>query len=93
MLRFIKSKKYASVKSLINSVPDNLLSENKTGSDNIERIQFELNKAIENAVDHMILNISKINGHLDESSKEELKELLIVNSDDYWLNFIQKKEK
>jgi len=41
----------------------------------------------------MILNISKNNGHLDESSKEELKELLIVNSDDYWLNFIQKKEK
>lgn len=89
----LSQKKYASVKSLINSVPDNLLSENKTGSDNIERIQFELNKAIENAVDHMILNISKNNGHLDESSKEELKELLIVNSDDYWLNFIQKKEK
>ena len=25
--------------------------------------------------------------------KEELKELLNVNPNDYWLNFIQKKEK
>lgn len=54
---------------------------------------MDLNKAIENGLDHMILNISKNNGHLDESSKEELKELLNVNPNDYWLNFIQKKEK
>lgn len=70
-----------------------MLSENKTRSEKIERIQLDLNKAIENGLDHMILNISKNNGHLDENSKEELKELLNVNPNDYWLNFIQKKEK
>ena len=70
-----------------------MLSENKTRSEKIERIQLDLNKAIETGLDHMILNISKNNGHLDESSKEELKELLNVNPNDYWLNFIQKKEK
>lgn len=89
----LSKKKYTSVKNLINSVPGNLLSENKTRSEKIERIQLDLNKAIENGLDHMIQNISKNNGHLDESSKEELKELLNVNPNDYWLNFIQKKEK
>ena len=89
----LSKKKYTSVKNLINSVPSNLLSENKTRSEKIERIQLDLNKAIENGLDHMILNISKNNGHLDENSKEELKELLNVNPNDYWLNFIQKKEK
>ena len=89
----LDQKKYSSVKNLLNLVPNNILMENKTRLEKIGSIRTELNNAIEEGLDNIILSISRNNGHLDEKSREELKELLKINADDYWLNFIHDKEK
>lgn len=89
----LSQKKFSSVKKLLDSVPSNILTENKNYLEKIEGIQTELNNAIGDGLDNIILSIFKNNGHLDEKSKENLKELLTINPDDYWLNFIRDKEK
>lgn len=91
--KLLNQKKFSSVKKLLDSVPSNILTENKKYLEKIEGVQTELNNAIGDGLDDIILSIFKNNGRLDEKSKEDLEELLTINPDDYWLNFIHDKEK
>lgn len=56
--------------------------------DNIENLIIE---KTENGKNALITNISANNGKLDEIGTAQLKDLLELSPDDYWLNFILKK--
>ena len=65
---------------------------------NKEKFKNELNEVetlvkekVTNGHQQLISNISANNGYLDESGKVLLNELLALSPDDYWLNFIKKK--
>lgn len=69
------------------------MSENPQNLDKYNKAKTELSKAVENGLNNIIGNISNNNGKLDAKGRDVLNELLKINPNDYWLNFIKNKEK
>lgn len=58
-----------------------------------EKLNQQIESAIEKDKNTIILNIATNNGKLNASGKKLLKQLLEISPEDYWLNIIQKKQK
>lgn len=58
-----------------------------------EKLNQQIETAIEKDKNTIILNIATNNGKLNASGKKLLKQLLEISPEDYWLNIIQKKQK
>ncbi len=77
---------------------NNLLQQNLTKSEKqkleakAKYIDNEIVIRVEDGLKTLIGNISQNNGSLDESGKKFLKEMLLLSPDNYWFNFINKKE-
>lgn len=78
--------------SILSSLPMKVVAENENNVGKINEAKVNLTKAIDEGLNNLISNISQNNGHLDTKGKEQLKELLSINPNDYWLNFIKNKE-
>lgn len=78
--------------NLLKSLPTKIITENTENSDKVNAVQKSLKKAIDEGLNKLITNISENKGHLDANAKEQLNELLAINPNDYWLNFIKNKE-
>lgn len=79
--------------SILSSLPMKVITEDENNVGKINEAKVNLTKAIDEGLNRLISNISQNNGHLDTKGKEQLKELLSINPNDYWLNFIKNKEK
>lgn len=79
--------------SILSSLPMKVVAEDENNVGKINEAKVNLTKAIDEGLNNLISNISQNNGHLDTKGKEQLKELLSINPNDYWLNFIKNKEK
>lgn len=79
--------------SILSSLPMKVVAEDENNVGKINEAKVNLTKAIDEGLNNLISNISQNNGHLDTNGKEQLKELLSINPNDYWLNFIKNKEK
>lgn len=89
----IGQNKLVAASALLNSLPQKIVAENNANVEKVKTVQNSLNTAIEDGLENLIANISQNKGHLDAESKKLLDELLTVNPNDYWLNFIKNKEK
>lgn len=58
----------------------------------LNQIDAKINTTVENGKNSLVLNISSNGGKLNAEGKSLLKQLLKLSPDDYWLNFMKKKE-
>lgn len=58
-----------------------------------DKLNQQIESAIEKDINTIILNIATNNGRLNASGKKLLKQLLEISPEDYWLNIIDKKQK
>lgn len=84
--------KLTKASSILSSLPMKVVVEDENNAGKINEAKENLTKAIGEGLNNLISNISQNNGHLDTKGKEQLKELLSINPNDYWLNFIKNKE-
>lgn len=84
--------KLVTASSILKSLPVKVVAEDENNAGKINEAKANLTKAIDEGLNNLISNISQNNGHLDTKGKEQLKELLSINPNDYWLNFIKNKE-
>lgn len=89
----IEKGKLAKAKTLLDNLPQEIVNTNEVNKDKVSASRAALTKAIDEGIDKLVLNIFQNNGHLDESTKAYLEELLKINPKDYWLNFIKDKKK
>ena len=92
-LSLTSNGKLAESNDLLNSLSQEIVSENPQNLDKYNKAKTELSKAVENGLNNIIGNISNNNGKLDAKGRDVLNELLKINPNDYWLNFIKNKEK
>jgi hypothetical protein len=90
----INDADYISAYLAIKSLPTNLVLED----DNQEKLQSaktliesNLETAIKSELDNLIDDIYTTKGNLSESALQRLDQLLTVDSNNYWLNFIKAK--
>ena len=89
----IGQNKLIEANTLLASLPQELFAGNDYNSEKLKTAKTTLDNAIANGLESLIYDISRNNGHLDAKSKAYLDELLKINPNDYWLNFIKNKEK
>lgn len=89
-ISLIEKNELVAANSLLKSLPQNIVAEY---AETIRATQTMLDTKVQSGLEDLIANISQNNGHLDAESKKLLKELLTINPNDYWLNFIKNKEK
>lgn len=58
----------------------------------LNQIDTKINTTVENGKNSLVLNIASNGGKLNAEGKSLLKQLLKLSPDDYWLNFMKKKE-
>lgn len=58
----------------------------------LNQINAKINTAVDNGKNSLLLNISSNGGKLNAEGKAQLKQLLKLQPDDYWLNFMKNKE-
>lgn len=92
-VKMVKEGKLMNASTLLLSLPQNIISETQQYSEQYNSAKSTLDKAINNGLDHLILDISNNHGKLSPTSKQKLHELLKVSPNNYWLNFIKNKEK
>lgn len=63
-----------------------------TVNQKLNQINTKINTAVDNGKNSLLLNISSNGGKLNAEGKAQLKQLLKLSPDDYWLNFMKKKE-
>lgn len=68
-------------------------SERKRVQEKLNTIETEISSRVENGKNTLVLNISANKGRLNKEGKSLLAELLKLSPKDYWLNFINDKEK
>lgn len=78
---------------LLNKLPPPIVAANEANLGKVNTAKATLATAIEKDLDNLISNISQHKGHLDAKAKAHLEELLKINPNHYWLNFIKNKEK
>ena len=67
-------------------------SDERRLKDKTEELKLKIIERIDNGRNTLIMNLSANNGNLDKSGRKLLDELLLLSPNDYWLNFIKKKE-
>lgn len=92
-LSLTSNGRLAESSELLNSLSQELVSESSQNLENYNKARTEISTAIENGLDNIINNISSNNGKLDTKGRDQLNELLKINPNDYWLNFIKNKQK
>lgn len=58
----------------------------------LNQVTTKINSTVDNGKNSLLLNISSNGGKLNAEGKTLLKQLLKLQPDDYWLNFMKKKE-
>ncbi len=91
--KLISEDKYYDALQLIGNIPNSYLSENPEANKYVETFKDNLAKVIPNAIENFIQSISNNSGYLSESDKTKLDELLKLDPNNYWLNFIKNKQK
>lgn len=92
-MKMIEEGRLVDASKLLASLPRKVVAENKESAEQYNSAQSALEDAINDGLDHLIADISSGNGKLNEAAKRRLEELLKVNPNDYWLNFIKNKER
>lgn len=78
--------------ALLASLPQDVLANNKAVARKVGEAKAAIGRAAKEGFDSLVANISQNGGHLDERGRKQLRELLAVDPDDYWLNFIKQRE-
>ena len=91
--KMVEEGKLVDASTLLSSLPLKVISENQQYSEQYNSAKATLDKAINDGLDNLISDISSNHGKLSRTSKQKLNELLKINPNDYWLNFIKNKEK
>lgn len=92
----LQSNKPAQAKSLTLALPPNLVLEGTVGeryNSLSQQIDTDLATRSSAIVDELLNDLYTHNGHLSESGKQELEDMIAVVPDNYWLNFIKEKTK
>lgn len=92
-VKMIEEGKLIDASTLLSSLPQKVISENQQFLDQYNSAKSTLDKAINEGLDNLISDISSNHGKLSGTAKQKLNELLKINPNDYWLNFIKNKEK
>lgn len=69
------------------------VSDKKRLNEKLQRIEITIANRVNNGKNTLILNIAENGGRLNSDGRKLLRELIAMDSDDYWLNFIKNKEK
>lgn len=88
----VGERKLLKASSILSSLPIKVVAEDENNAGKINEAKANLTKAIDEGLNELISNISQNKGHLNTKGKEQLKELLSIKPNDYWLNFIKNKE-
>ena len=91
--KMVEEGKLMDASTLLSSLPQGIISENQQYSEQYNSAKSTLEKAVNDGLDNLIQDISSNHGKLSGTSKQKLNELLKINPNDYWLNFIKNKEK
>ena len=89
----IEQRDLIGAKNLVESIPTKLIEENNEISSGITTINQEIDNVANQGVEELIRDIASNGGKLDENGKKYLDQLLQINPNDYWLNFVKNKEK
>lgn len=92
----LQSNKPAKAKVLTIALPNNLVLEGTVGerfSTLSQQIENDLESRTSVIIDELLSDLYSHNGHLSESGKQELEDMIQVVPDNYWLNFIMEKTK
>ena len=92
-VKMVEGGKLMGASTLLSSLPQKIIAENQQYSEQYNSAKSALDKAINDGLDNLISDISSNHGKLNAISKQKLNELLKINPNDYWLNFIKNKEK
>lgn len=92
-VKMIEKGKLVDANTLLSSLPQKLISESQQYTDQYNSAKSTLEKAINDGLDNLIQDIFINHGKLSSTSKQKLNELLKINPNNYWLNFIKTKEK
>lgn len=92
-VKMVEEGRLIDANTLLSSLPQEVISENKQLSEQYNSAKSALDKAINDGLDNLISDIASNHGKLGDTSKQKLNELLKINPNDYWLNFIKNKEK
>lgn len=92
-VKMVEGGKLMGASTLLSSLPQKIIAENQQYSEQYNSAKSTLDKAINDGLDNLISDISRNHGKLNAISKQKLNELLKINPNDYWLNFIKNKEK
>ncbi len=89
----ISQYKFTEAKAILNDLPESLLTENVKAKDDVEATKGKYYSTLEGVSGVLVEMISQNGGSLNAEGKKILEEALLVNPDNYWLNFIKEKEK
>ncbi len=92
-IKMVEESKLVDASTLLSSLPQKVISEDQQYSEQYNTAKSTLDKAINEGLDNLISDISSTHGKLNGASRQKLNELLKINPNDYWLNFIKNKEK
>lgn len=92
-IKMVEESKLVDASTLLSSLPQKVISEDQQYSEQYNTAKSTLDKAINEGLDNLISDISSNHGKLNGASRQKLNELLKINPNDYWLNFIKNKEK
>lgn len=92
-VKMVEEGKLMDASTLLSSLPKKIISETQQYSEQYNSAKSTLDNAINDGLNNIISDISSNHGKLSNTSKKKLNELLKVNPNDYWLNFIKNKEK
>lgn len=92
-VKMVEEGRLIDANTLLSSLPQEVISKNKQLSEQYNSAKSALDKAINDGLDNLISDIASNHGKLSDTSKQKLNELLKINPNDYWLNFIKNKEK
>lgn len=92
-VKMVEEGRLIDANTLLLSLPHKVISENEQLSEQYNAAKSALDKAINDGLDNLISDIASNHGNLSDTSKQKLNELLKINPNDYWLNFIKNKEK
>lgn len=92
-VKMVEEGRLIDANTLLSSLPQEVISKNKQLSEQYNSAKSALDKAINDGLDNLISDIASNHGKLSDTSKQKLNELLKLNPNDYWLNFIKNKEK
>lgn len=67
-------------------------SEKREIDQKLNQVISKIDTMVDNGRNSLLLNISSNGGKLNEEGKNLLEQLLKMNPDDYWLNFMKEKE-